>query len=145
MHFVREIWLRHVKYACGRVRDLFHFTLRPRGAIFHNLQSKLFHIRHRSNISLKLWVVILTSNTKKKASQTERTLKDSFWKSIEYATYRQEKDEELLKFLVLFSWQALHLRPQERFNFVDMPRTLGSIYLPWANSICLASLKLDMI
>ena len=26
MHFVREIWLRHVKYACGRVWDLFHFT-----------------------------------------------------------------------------------------------------------------------
>ena len=26
MHFVREIWLRHVKYACGRVGDLFHFT-----------------------------------------------------------------------------------------------------------------------
>ena len=32
-----------------------------------------------------------------------RTLKDSFWNSIEYVTYRQEKDEELLKFLVLFS------------------------------------------
>jgi hypothetical protein len=31
------------------------------------------------------------------------TLKDSFWNSIEYVTYRQEKDEELLKFLVLFS------------------------------------------
>ena len=31
-----------------------------------------------------------------------RTLKDSFWNSIEYVTYRQEKDEELLKFLVLF-------------------------------------------
>ena len=26
MHFVREIWLRHVKYACGCVGDLFHFT-----------------------------------------------------------------------------------------------------------------------
>ena len=31
-----------------------------------------------------------------------RTLKDSFWNSIEYVTYQQEKDEELLKFLVLF-------------------------------------------
>ena len=31
-----------------------------------------------------------------------RTLKDSFWNSIEYVAYRQEKDEELVKFLVLF-------------------------------------------
>ena len=31
-----------------------------------------------------------------------RTLKDSFQNLIEYNTYRQEKDEELLKFLVLF-------------------------------------------
>ena len=29
-------------------------------------------------------------------------LKGSFENSIEYVTYRQEKDEELLKFLVLF-------------------------------------------
>ena len=31
-----------------------------------------------------------------------RALKDSFGSSIGYVTYRQEKDEELLKFLVLF-------------------------------------------
>ena len=31
-----------------------------------------------------------------------RTLKDSF-KLNRYSTYRQEKDEELVKFLVLFS------------------------------------------
>ena len=31
-----------------------------------------------------------------------RTIKDSFWNSIEYVTYRQKKDEELLKFLALF-------------------------------------------
>ena len=37
-----------------------------------------------------------------RAAQKARTLKDSFWNSIEYVTYRQEKDEELLKFLVLF-------------------------------------------
>ena len=40
-------------------------------------------------------------NTKKEARK-DCTLKDSFWNSIEYVTYRQEKDEELLKFLVLF-------------------------------------------
>jgi len=33
---------------------------------------------------------------------------------IEY-TYRQEKDEKLLKFLVLFSWEALLLCPQKLF------------------------------
>ena len=32
-----------------------------------------------------------------------RTLKDSFGSSIGYVTSRQEKDEELLKFFVLFS------------------------------------------
>ena len=31
-----------------------------------------------------------------------RALKDSFGSSIEYVTYRQDKDEELLKFIVLF-------------------------------------------
>ena len=36
-------------------------------------------------------------------AQKVRALKDSFGSSIEYVTYRQEKDEELLKFLVLFS------------------------------------------
>ena len=35
-------------------------------------------------------------------AKTARTLKDSFGDSIEYVAYRQEKDEELLKFLVLF-------------------------------------------
>ena len=44
-----------------------------------------------------------------------RTLKDSFGNSIEYVTYRQEKDEELVKFLVLFSWQALLLWTQKLF------------------------------
>ena len=39
----------------------------------------------------------------KKDTTMVRTLKDSFGNSIEYVTYRQEKDEELLKFLVLFS------------------------------------------
>ena len=38
----------------------------------------------------------------KKEPETRRTLKDSFVNEIEYVTYRQEKDEELLKFLVLF-------------------------------------------
>jgi len=31
----------------------FHFTLRPEGAIFHNSQSELFHIRHMPDISLE--------------------------------------------------------------------------------------------
>ena len=32
-----------------------------------------------------------------------RTLKERFANEREYVTYRQEKDEELIKFLVLFS------------------------------------------
>lgn len=31
-----------------------------------------------------------------------RTLKDSFANQIEYVTYRQKKDEELIKLFVLF-------------------------------------------
>ena len=30
-----------VKCAAARVRDLFHFTLRPTGAIFHNFQQEI--------------------------------------------------------------------------------------------------------
>ena len=40
-------------------------------------------------------------STKRKPSQKGCTLKDSF-KLNRYSTYRQEKDEELVKFLVLF-------------------------------------------
>ena len=65
------------------------------------------------------------------------TLKDSFWSLIKCVTYRQEKDEKLLKFLVLFSWQALLLCPQKLFWFCRYAvASLGSIYLPSANSIC---------
>ena len=66
-----------------------------------------------------------------------RTLKDSFWSLIKCVTYRQEKDEKLLKFLVLLSWQALLLCPQKLFWFCRYAvASLGSIYLPLANSIC---------
>ena len=55
---------------------------------------------------------------------------------IEY-TYQQEKDEELLKFLVLFSWQALLLCLQKRFCFVDMSSLGSARYICLAaNSIC---------
>ena len=46
--------------------------------------------------------VIALDIIKKRTVRKVRTLKDSFGNSIEYVTYRQEKDEELLKFLVLF-------------------------------------------
>ena len=36
---------------------------------------------------------------KKKAIASRRTLKDSFWKSIDYVTYRQEKDRECFRIL----------------------------------------------
>ena len=49
-------------------------------------------------------VFVDDSDKKEKTRNTQigRTLKDSFQNLIEYKTYRQEKDEELLKFLVLF-------------------------------------------
>ena len=52
MHCVREI-RSACEMRCGALGDLFHFTLRPVGAIFHNSRSELFHIRLVPNISLK--------------------------------------------------------------------------------------------
>ena len=43
MHFVREIWLRHVKCAAAR-EGIYFISHCDEGAIFHNLRSKLFHI-----------------------------------------------------------------------------------------------------
>ena len=67
-----------------------------------------------------------------------RTLKDSFWNSIEYVTYRQEEDEELLKFLVLFSWQALHLCPQMRIVkcFATAKREIICCRILWNIALC---------
>ena len=39
----------------------------------------------------------------KKNLEKKRRILENFMNSIEYVTCRQEKDEELLKFLVLFS------------------------------------------
>ena len=52
MHCVREI-RSACEMRCGALGDLFHFTLRPKEAIFHNSRSELFHIRRKPNISLK--------------------------------------------------------------------------------------------
>ena len=52
MHCVREI-RSACEMRCGALGDLFHFTLRPTGAIFHNSRSELFHIRRKTNISLE--------------------------------------------------------------------------------------------
>ena len=54
MHCVREI-RSACEMRCGALGDLFHFTLRPKGAIFHNSQSELFHIRRKPNISLNTY------------------------------------------------------------------------------------------
>ena len=53
MHFVREIWLRHVKYACGRVGIYFISHCDQREQYFTIFSRKLFHIRRKSNISLE--------------------------------------------------------------------------------------------
>ena len=52
MHCVREI-RSACEMRCGALGDLFHFTLRPKEAIFHNSRSELFHIRRKPNISPK--------------------------------------------------------------------------------------------
>ena len=52
MHCVREI-RSTCEMRCGALGDLFHFTLRPKEAIFHNSRSELFHIRLGTNISLE--------------------------------------------------------------------------------------------
>ena len=74
----------------------------------------------------------------KKDEEMVRTLKDSFWNSIEYVTYQQEKDEELLKFLVLFSWQALRLCPQMRIVkcFATAKREIMCWRTLWNISLC---------
>ena len=41
MRFAREMCLRHMKYA-DAYEDLFHFILRPKGAIFHNDPGRYF-------------------------------------------------------------------------------------------------------
>ena len=52
MHCVRKI-RSACEMRCGALEDLFHFTLQPKGAIFHNSRSELFHIRRKPNISLE--------------------------------------------------------------------------------------------
>ena len=44
----------------------------------------------------------MTSDAKKEGKVMRCTLKDGFLNLIKYVTYRQEKDEECLKLLVLF-------------------------------------------
>ena len=52
MHFVREMWLRHVKCLRAWV-DLFHFTLRTQRAIFHNFRKEIIsRFAFKQNISL---------------------------------------------------------------------------------------------
>ncbi len=61
-------------------------------------------------------------------------------------TYRQEKDEKLLKFLVLFLDKHCFCVHRSYFDFVDMPSLCSARYICLAaNSICFAMLKLDMI
>ena len=63
-----------------------------------------------------------------------RTLEDSFGSLIEYVTYRQEKDEELVKFFVLFSWQALHLCPQMLLSVMSYgARICSPLWVCFAN------------
>ena len=54
----------------------------------------------------------MTSDAKKEGKVMRCTLKDGFLNLIKYVTYRQEKDEECLKLLVLFFLQALLFLPQ---------------------------------
>ena len=71
MHFVREIWLRHVK--CAAAREGFISFHIERSEIFHNFRKKIISHSATPNISLNSKVAILsyepiidkhTSNTK---------------------------------------------------------------------------------
>ncbi len=76
MHFVREIWLRHVKYACGRVRDLFHF-ISNEVRYFTIFARKLFHIRYSRIFHLKEeWFYAIISLRKAVVGVAESKLRD---------------------------------------------------------------------
>ena len=53
IRFAREVWLRHVKYACGVWRICFISHL-IKDQIFHNDRRALFHILRQQNISLPI-------------------------------------------------------------------------------------------
>ena len=53
----------------------------------------------------------------KDAVQMRRTLKDSFWNSIEYATYRQKKDRECYKILCPFLISTDLKQNQKRMKY----------------------------
>ena len=55
MPYGREIWLRHVKYACGRVGDLFHFTSNKAvgGVRYFTIYEEIISHSASPNISLE--------------------------------------------------------------------------------------------
>ena len=62
---MREIWLRHVKYACGRVGGFISFHIATTEQYFTIFARKLFHIRRKSNISLERIMKLWYNNAKK--------------------------------------------------------------------------------
>ena len=64
MPFVREIWLRHVKYACGRV-GIYFISHCDNGAIFHNFRKKIISHSASPNISLERIMKLWYNNAKK--------------------------------------------------------------------------------
>ena len=59
MHFVREIWLRHVKYASGRV-GIYFISHCDEGAIFHNFRKKIISHSALPNISLNSYKSLIS-------------------------------------------------------------------------------------
>ena len=59
MHFVREIWLRHVK--CAAAREGFISFHIERSEIFHNFRKKIISHSATPNISLKRIMVLFGS------------------------------------------------------------------------------------
>ena len=85
MHFVREIRFA-CEMCCGAWGDLFHFTLRLSGAIFHNFRKKINSHSATPNISLNSRVAFLYYEPK-----TERSpigLRFCFGSSLLYLSLR---------------------------------------------------------
>ena len=64
MHFVREIWLRHVKCAAAR-GGFISFHVATKWQYFTIFSRKLFHIRRKPNISLERILILCYNNSKK--------------------------------------------------------------------------------
>ena len=96
MHFLREIWLRHVKYACGRL-GIYFISHCDAGAIFHNFHKKIISHSASLNISLERRKILCYNEDKKDGSPMKKDKGNIFieWNSYYYECYAFFKAEKL--------------------------------------------------